>query len=302
MREYLKNNKKEFIMYAIMGSSGHIGHELAKNLLENGSQVKAICRHKEKIQDLKGVTPCIGDIKDLNFLTETFKGCTGIFCMIPPDYQASNMRSNQGVFGEIILKAILHSGCNKVVVLSSVGAENDRPTGPVKGLFDFEQKLSALKKVDIVFLRPTYFLENLMANLELIKTKGIMGSAIKGNVPFFSIATRDIANRASKLLLDKNFKGHSHQYLLGTKETNMEEITAKFSKGIGKNLKYVQFSYTDAKAAMMGMGFSEDAANNMIELSKAVNDGTLFKFIEKDNSFTETDPEKFAEIYIKPLV
>ncbi len=293
-------------MYAVMGASGHIGHEIAKNLLGKGKQVRVICRSKDRVSDLikLGAIPFEGDAHNFEFLTECFKGCEAIFCMIPPDYVAKNMRDSQNLFGEAIAKAIKASGCKKVVNLSSIGAEDNRPTGPIKGLYDQEQRLDKIKDVDIIHLRPTYFLENLLPMADLIKNQGILGTAIKENVPFYSIATKDIAEKATGLLLEHKFSGHPHQYLLGAKETNMGEITKKFGSAIGKvDLKYVQFSYDDAKAAMMGMGMSEDVANSMIELAKAANDGSLIKYVEKDGKcFTATTPEDFAKKYIKPLV
>jgi uncharacterized protein YbjT (DUF2867 family) len=222
--------------------------------------------------------------------------------MIPPDDQAKSMRESQKQFGQSIFDAIKNSGCKKVVNLSSVGAESDRPTGPVKGLYDQEVRLSNHKEVDIIHLRPTYFLENFFGVLELIKTKGILGSAINADAPFYTIATKDIAQRAAKLMMNPKFKGHTHLYLLGVKRTTLKEIAQAFSKALGKKLKYIHFGYDETKAAMMGMGFSEDAANNMVELSKAVNDGILFEQIDKNHdSFTKTTPEEFAKIYFKPL-
>lgn len=293
-------------MYAVMGASGHIGHEISKNLLEKGEKIRVIGRSKEKLADLVKLGAILfeGDAHKWEFLRECFKGCTAIFCMIPPDYQAKNMRASQNLFGEAIFKAIEASGCKKVVNLSSIGAEEDRATGPIKGLYDQEQRLNKLKDVEIIHLRPAYFLENFLSMVELIKTQGFLGSAIKGDIPFYSVATKDIADKATKLLLEHKFSGHSHQYVLGAKETSISEITKEFGRAIGKNdLKYVQFKYEDAKSAIMKMGFSEDAANNMVELSKAANDGSLIKFVDKGKKyFTPTTPFDFAKKYVKPLV
>ena len=216
------------------------------------------------------------------------------------------MRQDFNAFGQAIYEAIEKSGCRKVVNLSSVGAEEDWAVGPVKGLFDQEQRLDKLNKVDVIHLRPSYFLENLFSSINTINSEGVLGTPIREDVQMFSVATSDIADKATNYLLGHDFEGHTHKYILGAKETNFQDITQQFGSAIGKpDLRYVQWGYTEAKLAMMEQGLSEDAADNMIELAKAANDGYLNKHANEEKTkdcFTPTTPEQFAKKYLKPLV
>src|SRR3989338_1807121 len=126
-----------------------------------------------------------------------------------------------------------------------------------------EQKFNRIAGLNVLHLRPTYFMENLFGQIETIKNMGIMGTPVKGNLRFPMVATRDIAEAAAKRLLALDFRGSSVQYVLGSRDVTYNEV----AKVIGKpDLHYVEFPYEDAKKAMMqGWGIGESAANALVE-------------------------------------
>src|ERR1700690_4353349 len=129
--------------------------------------------------------------------------------MIPPNYTASNFRAYQNSIGVSIAEAIGKSGVKYIVNLSSQGAHLPEKTGPIKGLRDQEERLNKLRGVNSLHLRPTYFMENLLVNIEMIRNMNIMGSAIRGDLKFPIIATKDIAQFAVDRLLKRDFAGTS---------------------------------------------------------------------------------------------
>jgi hypothetical protein len=54
--------------------------------------------------------------------------------------------------------------------------------GPVAGLYRFEQLVNGLADVDVLHLRPGYFMENQYASIGMIKGMGINGGAIRGDL------------------------------------------------------------------------------------------------------------------------
>ncbi len=117
--------------------------------------------------------------------------------------------------------------------LSSQGADRSAGTGPILGLADQEKRLNLLLGVNIVHLRPTYFMENLLANIPLINRQGIAGSAIRGDVKFAMIATRDIAAHVATLLVNRGFRGSSTRDLLGERELSLNEAVSVIGREIG---------------------------------------------------------------------
>ncbi len=288
-------------MYVIMGGTGNIGSKLAKILLEQDQGITVVGRSEARLQPLvkKGAMSAVGDIADAEFLTQTCQGVDALFALIPPGYQAKDFRGYYNAIGDSLVQAIQASGVRHVVFLSSHGAHLPEHTGPVKGLYDVEQKLNQLASVNILHLRPTNFMENLLANIGMIKTMGMNGGGIKGDVKISMIATKDIAEVAAEHLLKRDFSGKMVHELLGERDVSMNEVTRILGAKIGKpELRYVQFSPEEEKQGLMEFGMSENASDQLVELSQAMNDGLIAVNVPRtpDNT-TKTSIEEFAEYF-----
>ncbi len=288
-------------MVVIKGAAGNIGGTLANILLENNQKVRAIGRSAERLKTVvdRGGEAAVGDVGDPDFLTETFKGGDGVFAMIPPVYTAPDFRGYYNEVGTHIVQAIHGSGVQHVVFLSSHGAHLPDKTGPIKGLRDVERKLDELKGVTIRILRPTFFMENLLSNVDLIKNMGIAGGGIKPDTKFAMIATQDIAQVASEYLIRRDISGKSVRELLGERDVSMNEVARIFGKKIGKpDLKYVHFSAAEEKKGLMDYGMSDDFSDQMVELNQAISDGLIAVNQERtaDNT-TQTTIEEFADFF-----
>jgi uncharacterized protein YbjT (DUF2867 family) len=288
-------------MYAITGATGNIGSRVADILLARGEKVRLISRDAARLQQYveRGAEPAVGDLKDTKFLTEAFTGVKAVYSMIPPDYEARDFRAYQNVVGISIATAINNAGVTHVVNLSSQGADLPRGTGPILGLRDQQERLNELRDVNVLHLRCTYFMENLLANVPFIHEHGFAGSAVRGDLKFAMIATRDIADRVAGHLLARDFSGKSYRDLLGQRDLSMQEAFTIIGRRIGIfDLKYVQFSYEDAAKAMVDMGLSPNFSALLVEMSKALNTG-LFAVNRPrtaENS-TQTSIEEFATFF-----
>jgi uncharacterized protein YbjT (DUF2867 family) len=287
--------------YVVTGATGNIGRIVAETLLEKGKKVRVVSRSAERLRPLteKGAEPAVGDLLEPEFVVEAFEGATAVFALIPPNHQVDNFRAYQGGIGRNITEAVKSTGMRYVVNLSSLGAHLDTGTGPVLGLHDQEERLNKLKGVNVVHLRPTYFTENRLGNIALIKGQGINGGPLKTDVRFPLIATRDIAHVAAEYLLKLDFEGKVVRELLGPKDLTMKEITRIIGKAIGyPSLQYIQFSYEEAENAIVQMGISRDMARALIELNRSINEGFAMTDTPRtEENTTETTFEKFAEFF-----
>jgi uncharacterized protein YbjT (DUF2867 family) len=262
--------------YAIMGATGHIGQVLARELLARGHAVRALARDAGNLADLKakGAEAHAAAFDDAKALAAAFAGVEGVFAMIPPGYGEDDFGAFQDRVGEAITSAITRAKVTALVSLSSVGAQHRDGTGPIKGLHRQEQRLNLLPGLNVLHLRPGYFMENQLWSIATIKQHGINGSAMRGDLPVEMVATRDIAAKAAELLDQLTFRGHSVVELSGPKPLTLNEATAILGKAISKpDLKYVQFPYEDATQAMLGMGMKPSIVSLMIEMHRGFNEG-----------------------------
>jgi uncharacterized protein YbjT (DUF2867 family) len=286
-------------MYVVTGATGNTGRVIAETLLANGKKVRAIGRNAEHLQSLveKGAEAFVGSVTDGSAMVRAFQGAQAVYVLIPPNYAAENFRAYQNEVAKAYADAIRQAGVPFVINLSSVGAHLPEGAGPISGLYDVEQQLNQLHGVNLVHLRPGFFMENFFFNLDLIRSQNINGTPLKGDLPIPMIATRDIAEVAARLLLTLDFSERSTLELLGQRDISMREATRIIGKAIGKKeLAYVQFPYEQAEQAMVAMGLSQDVARSLNEMDRALNEERV-RPLEKRNAAntTPTSFEQFAE-------
>ena len=293
-------------MYVITGATGNTGSKIAQALLKAGKEVKVISRKAENVENLvkSGAKSAIGSLEDTDFLTQALEGATAVYAMLPPNFTAPDFRAYQNTIDKSLAQAIKNAGVKHAISLSSVGAHLGNGAGVVDGVADLEKYLNEIPDLNVVHLRPTFFMENFYGNIGLIKQAGIAGFSAKGNLKIPMIATKDIAEVAVKLFLDLNFTGQSIQYILGAKDYTFDEATAILGKAIGKeNLPYVSFPYEDAEKAMVEqMGASLSLAKAYSQFFKSLNDGKITEDVKRDSKNTspttlEAFAKEFAVVY-----
>ncbi|MBI4228358.1 MAG: NmrA family NAD(P)-binding protein, partial [Deltaproteobacteria bacterium] len=294
-------------MIVIMGASGNTGSKITQNLLDNRQTVRVIGRSRERLQGFvdRGAEAFVGDALDSDFLTDSFTDARAIFAMIPRDNSVKDLRAQDNRFGESIAQAIRNSGLKYVVNLSSLSAYRSDKNGPVKGLYDQEQRLNKLDDVDILHLRPAYFMDNFLRYMGMVKRNGIIATPFKPDLQFPMVSTKDIADAATQFMLKRNFSGKIVRELRGERDLSFEEATKIIAERIkNPDLKYVQLSYEEAQKGAISAGVSLNVSTQMVELVKSMNDGFIGQHSPRTSENTtptsfEEFAEEFAKIYAK---
>jgi uncharacterized protein YbjT (DUF2867 family) len=262
-------------MYVLIGANGNITSRAAAALLDQRQPVRVIGRNPAALDALqrRGAQVAIGDAQDAAFLAGAFRGATAVYAMIPPAYGAPDMRRSQAQFGSAIASAIVQSGVKRVVNLSSIGAELPEGTGPIAGLQEQEQRLNALPGLDLLHLRPGYFMENHLHAAGAIAALGIYPSLEKSDVPVPMIATQDVAAVVVRELLRPAARGVLH--LHAPRHHTFQETAGILGRAIGRpQLRHVQAEPAQARAAMKQAGFSDDVVRRMEEMARWLSAGS----------------------------
>ena len=286
-------------MYTVLGASGNIGSVITRSLLDKGEKVRVVGRHLGTLQPFlqKGAEPFIADVGDSEALTTAFSGARAAFLMVPPNMAANDYRADQERISDAISSAVKKSGLQYAVNLSSFGAQAPTGTGPIAGLHSSEKKLSAIDRLNVLHLRPGYFFENHLAGLGMIQMMGIFGGAMKADLKFPQIATKDIGAYAANRLLKLDFNGKQTQELLGERDLNMNEVATAISKALNNSeLRYVQFLYDQVEQVLTQMGTPLKTAAMMIEMFQGINNGIVTAEEPRTAANTTTTP---IETFIK---
>jgi uncharacterized protein YbjT (DUF2867 family) len=265
-------------MYTVLGATGNIGSVITKKLLEKGEKVRVVGRSAGKLQQYvhRGAEAFVADVKDVEALTKVLTGVRAAFLMMPPGLTSPDYRIEQAAESDAIATATSNAGLQYAVNLSSIGAHAPAGTGPILGLHEFEKKLNAVERLNVLHLRPAYFMENHLSAIQMIQMMGMYGGALRPELKIPMIATRDIGAYAAERLLNLDFSGKQTQELLGERDLSMTEVASAISRGIGKHdLRYVQFSYEQVEQTLMQMGLSAKTAAYLMEMFQGMNNGIV---------------------------
>ena len=290
-------------MYTVLGATGNIGSVIARKLLEKGEKVRVVGRSMARLQPLvqKGAEPFLGDVGDARAMERALSGARAAFLMIPPSMTSQDYRADQERQSDAIATAVGNAGLHYAIHLSSIGGQAPSGTGPIAGLHASEQKLNALDKLNVLHLRPAYFMENHLAAIGMIQMMGLYGGAWKADMKIPMIATKDIGAYAADRLLKLDFSGKQTQELLGERDISMNEAAAIIGKGLNKpELRYAQFPYDQVKQVLMQMGTPPKTAALIIEMIEGFNNGiAVGTEARSERNTTPTSLETFVkEVFI----
>jgi uncharacterized protein YbjT (DUF2867 family) len=285
-------------MYVITGATGHVGSKVVARLLAKSKSVRMIARHEEKMKNFeeKGAEGLVGSLEDTDFLTRAFRNATAVFAMEPTNPKAENEREYQNIIGGSIANAVKSAGVRYVVNLSSVGAHLQEGAGVVQGLHDQEERLNQIEGLNVLHLRPAYYMENLYSSMGMIKAMNTISWTFDGDKRFPMVATDDIAEVAAAHLINLDFEGKQVKYILGPRDVSYKEVTSILGKQIGKrDLQYIRVGEEEVKKTLMKWGVSENASEAMVQLADGINQGRIYEDARRTpENTTKTSIEKFA--------
>ncbi|WP_129789644.1 NmrA/HSCARG family protein [Promicromonospora panici] len=188
---------------AVIGATGQQGRSVVDALHELGVPVRALVRNPDSptAQALRatGAEVVQADQEDSQSLADGLADVAALFYMTTfegPDGPAGEVRRGHAVADAAARAKVPH------VVYSSVGgAERETGIPHFESKFDVEKRLRAL--VPATILRPTFFMENLAAQLTPNEEGEIViRMPMPGDVPVQMVAVRDIGRAAARLLLE----------------------------------------------------------------------------------------------------
>lgn len=287
----------------VCGATGRVGSLVVSELRARGLPVRAVGRPSVRLAALAtiGVDIRGGDTTDPTFMEEAFRDASAVFLMTPVDTGAEDVNAVQFAVIDAAATALERSTTRHAVLLSSWGAELEQRVGGIIACHRFEAALGAIPGLDVVHLRPVWFMDNFLWAIPLVRMAGINGSAIDGTVSFPMIATRDIAPVATSLLAEPTFVGSSVRYLYGPRAYSLVEVTKAIGEVIGKpDLRYVCMPEQIYRRGLLGAGLTPNAAELALEIMRGIEAGVVSAEPFDPRRATPTSIEQFAEEIFSP--
>jgi len=290
-------------MLVIIGASGKTGGTAAEKVLAKGEKVRVVGRDAKRLEPLthRGAEAFVADVTDAGPLARAFSGAKAVYAMIPPNMSATDVAAYEERVSDALTSAIKSSGVKHVVALSSMGADKSEKVGPVVGLHNLEEKIGAIAGLNVIFLRAGYFMENMLPQVGLIQSMGMMAGPLRADLRVPMIATRDIGAAAADSLSKLDFTGKQTRELLGARDVTYSEVARIIGAAIAKpDLTYKQLPAAQLKPALVQMGMSASMADLLLEMSDSLNSGYMRALEPRSpKNTTPTTLETFvAEVFV----
>jgi uncharacterized protein YbjT (DUF2867 family) len=262
-------------MITVVGATGGVGSLVARKLLAAGENVRAISRSAERLAQLTalGAEPTIIDsVLDQEAMTLAFQGSIAAYTMAPPT--GTNVPYDAA--GAVMAEAAAAAGLTHVVNLSAFGAHRPDATGHSHDFVLLEDALNAVSGLNVLHLRPVFFMTSFYSWIDQILTKGEVRGLFRGDVPVPRIASSDMADIAANALIRRDFAGQTSRELQGQRDLSMVEAAAIIGCAINRpDLHYSQVSEEEWLAALVARGISPQDAQHMNEMYTDWNRGVV---------------------------
>lgn len=217
----------------ITGATGNIGAEVIKYLSQFNASHSIIAgvRDIEKAKNVFKSYPWLQyvhfDFEDPGTFNNALAGVDRIFLLRPPQI------SDVDKYFKPLIEAVKVNGIKEIVFLSVQGAEKSKviPHNKI-------ERLIVSSGLDYVFLRPSYFMQNLTTTLisDIRSKRQIVLPAGKAKYNWIDIEN---IGEVAAILLDK-FIGHKNQSyeLTGTENENFETVVSLINGSIKNPILY----------------------------------------------------------------
>lgn len=289
----------------VTGSLGNISKPLTRELVQKGHLVTVISSTAERQKDIEtmGAKAAIGIMEDVDFLTGTFSGADAVYCMLAPygnfgdpHNSASAVIARADTVANNYVQAIERSGVKRVVYLSSIGADMKKGAGLIIIHHNAENTLNKLgSDVNISFMRPSGFYNNLLAFVNPIKNQNIIAARYGGDDMNVFVSTIDIADAITEEL-ESQVVGRKVLYV-ASEELTCNEAAGILGVAIGKpDLKWVSISDDEQLQVYKAHGMNESLALQFVEMNASIHSGKFYEDYNRNKpTFGKVKMKEFAK-------
>jgi uncharacterized protein YbjT (DUF2867 family) len=292
-------------MIVVTTPTGLIGHQVLENLLDRGQPIRVIVRDPSRLpsRTLGRVEVFQGSHRDIDTVNKAFAGADAVFWLVPPDPHAESVEAAYVDFTRPATEALRSQGVKRVVGVSALGRGTvmARNAGFVSASLKMDDLIASTGAGYRALTMPS-FMDNILRQAGAIKSQGIFFSPISGDRKLPSVATRDIANVAAKLLLDPSWSGNGSVPVMGPQDLSFNDMAQIMSEVLAKPVRFQQIPGEAFKARLTGSGMSQAMAQGMLDMAMAKNEGLDNAEPRTPESTTPTTFRQWCEEVLKPAV
>lgn len=282
-------------MIVVTTPTGQIGHQVLENVLLGNEAVRVIARKEGTLpaEVLGRVEVVSGSHGDPQVVDQAFRGADSVFWLCPPDPRAPSAEVAYVDFTRPAAEAFTRHNVSRVVGISALGRGSPAAAhaGLVTASLAMDDLLASTGASYCAVLNPS-FMDNLLRQIESIRTQGSFFVPIDGDLKQPSCATRDIAAAASRLLLDHSWAGNRTQPVMGPENLSFNDMAKIMSDVLGRPIRCRRIANEEFKSRLLAFGMSAPMAQATLDMWVAYGEGLD---LEEPRTPESSSPTRFRE-------
>ncbi|CAF2891593.1 unnamed protein product [Rotaria sp. Silwood2] len=267
--------------YVVTGATGQVGSAVINYFLNQSLPVRAVIRSENKAEFFRSrhFEVAIADFIDSKALTKAFQGAKVVFAMNPPALTDPDLPAAAVKVSNALASAIKAAKMERVVVLSSIGAEKSSKTGNILTAHTLEQVLKGTAPQTVMGLGSMF--QNLDRKLPHIATNDI-GRVIAEYMT-------KLNNEADKLVIIE---------LEGPEDYSPNDVAKIVSDALGKTVAAVAMTEEMIRGLFNKLGFPKTTVDNYIEMLQGF-DNDIIRWTTNETVIRIKGKLTFADILNK---
>lgn len=275
-------------MILVTGGTGTAGGEVISQLASTGTPFRAMVRSPEKAASLAlkltGVQIVPGDLAKPETLPGALRDIDQVFLLCAPVPNQFELERNMVV-------AAKAAGVRHIVKQSAMTADpNSRARFP--RIHGQVEQLIRESGLEWTFLRPTFFMQNLLGLADMVKAGTIYQPAGDSKAGFVDV--EDIAAVAVEALTEPGHAGYAYE-ITGPELLSYHDIARILSETIGKPVGYQDIPPAAARQAMRAVGLPEWNVDGILELMDQMRAGEYERLSDAVSEVGKKDPNRFKD-------
>lgn len=287
-------------MIVVTTPTGQIGRQLVRQLLDQDQKVRVIIRDAARLDDAvrERIELVEGSHDDPAVLDKALPGAEGLFWLVPPNPRAPSAGEHYLSFARAGAAAIARHDVGHVVGVSSAGHGWPHPAGVLSAAFAMDTELARSGAAYRALSMP-FYMENILGQLDAIRSHGAFYLTCAGDLPLASIATRDIASTAAGLLTGRSWTGQENLPVFGPDRLTPDGMAEVISQELGLPVVYRRMSLDDFASLLRSRGLGDQMVQDMTEMSAAQDHG-IYDADWAKATLTPTDFRTWCREVLKP--
>ncbi|GGP33321.1 NmrA family NAD(P)-binding protein [Streptomyces melanogenes] len=281
--------------------TGHVGSRVVRLLLQAGVRPRVLVRDPARLDEATRARVEVrqGDLTDAEFVRDSVAGTRTLFWVDPTPHTTADPIETSLRTAAPLIAAARAGEVERVVLLSSIGAEKRHGVGHIDALAGIEEQLDATG-AHVLHLRCAYFFTNLLFSLEGL-SQGVLTTAFDPDHPMPWVDPRDIGDVVAARLLSDSWRGRVVQAVHGPEDLTFHQVARILTEALGRLIRLDPVSDDATRDALRAAGLPPSAVEGMVGMTA----GSRGLVPEQPRDLLTTTPtplSAWAHAHLRPLL